>query len=160
VVYGILAMCLAVFIHALSTVLVKRWHGELSSMTVTTGGMLVAAPAYLITWIIVDGHWPATIPDHAVWSIIYLAVIATTVGFNLYYYILKHMQASKVALLTLLTPVLALWIGSAFNQELISESAWLGTSFILGGMSLYQWGALWMQRFKARWRPIQQPPDV
>ena len=160
VVYGIAAMCLAVFIHALSTVLVKRLHGGLSSMTVATGGMLVAAPAYLLTWFFVDGQWPASIPEHALWSIIYLGVIATTVGFNLYYYILKHMPASQVALLTLLTPVLALWIGSAFNHEVIGDRAWLGTIFILTGMSLYQWGALWLQRFRARSKLMKQPTDT
>ena len=158
--YGIAAMCLAVFLHALSTVLVKRWHGELSSMTVTTGGMLVAAPTYLMTWLLVDGQWPVDIPEHALWSILYLAVIATTVGFNLYYYILKHMPASQVALLTLLTPVLALWIGRLFNHEVISEHAWLGTIFILGGMSLYQWGALWMQQFRAKSKLMKQTTDL
>lgn len=161
VVYGIAVMCLAVFLHALSTVLVKRLHGELSSMTVATGGMLVAAPAYLLTWLVVDrGQWPASIPDHAMWSIIYLGVIATTIGFNFYYYILKHMAASQVALLTLVTPVLALWFGSLFNHEVIGQHAWIGTIFILSGMSLYQWGALWLQRFKAKSRQMNQSTDI
>ena len=129
-------------------------------MTVTTGGMLVAAPAYLLTWFGIDGQWPVSIPEHAMYSIIYLAVIATTVGFNLYYFILKHMPASQVALLTLLTPVLALWIGSVFNHEVIGERAWLGTIFILAGMSLYQWGALWLQRFRARSKLMNQSTDI
>lgn len=158
--YGIAAMCGAVFLHALSSVLVKRWHTDMSSMSVTTGGMLVAAPGYLVTWFLIDGHWPQNIPTQAIWSILYLAVIATAIGFNLFYYILKHMPASRVALLTLLTPVLSLWIGNLFNGEVISRTAWLGTMLILAGMSLYQWGALWRQRFRARYGVQNKLTDI
>ncbi len=141
-VYGIAAVLLSVFIHALSAVAVKRVHGDLPSATVTTGGMLFATPTYLLTWLIVDGEFPQAIPDHAFWSIIYLGVIATTIGFNLYFYVLKHMQANQVALLTLVTPVLALWIGQIFNNEELVWGAWLGSAMILMGMSVYQWSYL------------------
>lgn len=141
-VYGIAAVLLSVFIHSLSAVYVKRLHGQLSSVTVTTGGMLLATPAYIITWLLIDGELPGVIPNHALWSIIYLGVIATAIGFNLYFYILKHMQASQVALLTLLTPVIALWIGQLFNNEQIGINAWFGSAMIIGGMAVYQWSHL------------------
>jgi len=160
VMYGILAMCGAVSLHALSSVLVKRWHADLSSMSVTTGGMLVAAPAYLVTWLLADGHLPESIPAHSLWSILYLAVVATAIGFNVFYYILKHMPASRVALLTLITPVLALWLGKLLNGEEITHTAWTGTLLILTGMSLYQWGALWIQRFRARYGDEKRMPDI
>ncbi len=141
---GIIAVCLAVFVHAMSSVLVKRLHINLSALAVTTGGMLIATPAYLITWWLLDGEIPERIPSHALWSIIYLGVIATSIGFSLYFYILKHMRASQVAMLTLATPVLALWIGQFFNGEVLSWTAWLGTSLILLGMAIYQWGFVWL----------------
>ena len=145
---GIVAVLFAVLLHTISGVLVKRLHGNLSSLSVTTGGLLIATPLYLLTWLIHDGHWPQQLPSQAMWSIIYLGVIATGIGFSLYFYILKHMPASQVALLTLLTPVLALWFGSLFNHEVVGVSAWLGTGLILFGMSIYQWGGLWIQRIR------------
>ena len=148
VMLGIAAVLLGVLLHTISGVLVKRLHGELPALSVTTGGLLVATPLYLLTWIIQDGHWPQQVPTQALWSIIYLGVIATGIGFSLYFYILKHMPASQVALLTLLTPVLALWFGSVFNHEVVGLSAWLGTGLILFGMSIYQWGGLWLQRIR------------
>lgn len=141
-VYGIAAIVLSVFIHSLSAVLIKKLHGELSSLTVTTGGMLIATPAYIITWLILDGQLPSAVPDYALWSIIYLGVIATAIGFNLYFFILKYLQASQVALLTLISPVIALWIGQFFNHEQIGLNAWLGSSLILVGMGVYQWAHL------------------
>jgi len=140
--YGIAAVLFSVFIHSLSAVLVKRLHGQLSSFTVTTGGMLLATPSYVVTWLILDGELPAAIPEHAMWSIVYLGVIATAIGFNLYFYILKHLQAGQVALLTLLTPVMALWIGQFLNGEQIGVNAWLGAMMILTGMAIYQWSHL------------------
>ncbi len=148
VLLGIAAVLLSVLLHAISGVLVKRLHGNLSSLSVTTGGLLVATPLYLLTWFIRDGQWPQALPAQALWSIIYLGVIATGIGFSLYFYILKHMPASQVALLTLLTPVLALWFGALFNHEVVGLSAWLGSGLILFGMSIYQWGGLWLQRIK------------
>ena len=82
------------------------------------------------------------IPEYALWSIIYLGVIATAVGFNLYFYILKHLQASQVALLTLITPVTALWLGNLLNNEQIGVNAWVGSAMILAGMAIYQWSHL------------------
>ena len=143
---GISAVFVSVLLHALSSVLVKRWHADLPALSVTTGGLLLATPAYIITWLVIDGQLPQALPASALWSIIYLGVIATGIGFTLYFYILKHMPASQVALLTLLTPVLALWIGQLFNHEVVGLSAWLGSLLILIGMSIYQWGAIWFQR--------------
>lgn len=148
VILGIAAVLLGVLLHTISGVLVKYLHGNLSSLSVTTGGLLIATPLYFLTWLIQDGQWPAQLPNQAMWSIIYLGVIATGIGFSLYFYILKHMPASQVALLTLLTPVLALWFGSLFNHEVVSISAWLGSGLILFGMSIYQWGGLWLQRIR------------
>ncbi|MBI1422600.1 MAG: EamA family transporter [Gammaproteobacteria bacterium] len=148
VLMGIAAVLISVTLHAFSGVLVKRLHGDLPALSVTTGGLLIATPLYLLTWWIQDGHWPQQIPTQALWSIVYLGVIATGIGFTLYFYILKYMQASQVALLTLLTPVLALWFGNLFNHEVVGVSAWFGTGLILFGMGIYQWGGLWLQRFR------------
>jgi len=151
-IYGIAAVLLAVTLHSLSAVSVKKIHGNLSSMSVTTGGMLVATPVYIVTWIVLDGHLPEAIPQKALWSILYLGVIATTIGFNAYFYMLKHMTTSQVALLTLITPMMALWFGQIFNGETIALSAWFGTGLILFGMTVYQWPCIfvpvWLRRRK------------
>lgn len=148
VVLGIAAVCLSVFIHALSSVMVKRLHVGLSALSVSTGGMMIATPLYVLTWALLDGEIPVQIPAHALWSIVYLGVIATAIGFNLYFYILKHMQASQVALLTLITPVMALWIGKLFNNEAVGWAAWSGTLLIILGMGIYQWGFIWLRHKK------------
>lgn len=138
--YGIAAVVLAVCLHSLSMVLVKKIDAHLSGLESTSGALLVAAPCYLLTWLLLDGQWPAEIGARAGASILYLAVFGSVLGFIMFFYVLKQIDASRVALVTLLTPVLALLFGRLFNQEQIGLELYLGAALILLGMGLYQWG--------------------
>lgn len=139
--YGILAVLISVAIHSISTVWVKSVSARLPALEVVNGGLLVAAPLYLLTWWLFDGAWPTQIPQHTVVSIIYLAIVGSVLGFMMFYYVLRHIDASRVALVTLITPVLALLLGQIFNHESIAPVVWIGTCCILLGMSVYQWGS-------------------
>lgn len=138
-VLGSVAVFIGVVLQAVSAVWVKRVHGHLPALTVTTGSMVIVTPLFLLTWLVFDGHWPQILPNHALASIIYLGAFATVVGFVMYFYLLKHMQATTVGLLNLLSPVLALFVGHVFNDEVIDSSVWPGAALILIGMSVYQW---------------------
>ena len=52
--------------------------------------------------------------------------------------ILKHLQANTMALLTLITPVLALFLGKVLNNEVIGLMTYMGSGMILLGLVLYQ----------------------
>lgn len=136
---GIAVLVLAVFVNALSMVLVKRQNAALSPLAVTTGALLYAAPLFWLTWLIVDGQPPAVLPAPALWSIVYLASIASVVGFTLFYYLLKHTPASAVALLTLVSPVLALLLGRIVDHEPVTAHVWYGSALVLAGLALHQW---------------------
>ena len=57
----------------------------------------------------------------------------------LFFYILKHVDVSRVSLITLVTPVVALFLGYALNNEILNAGIWIGTGLIMLGMSFYQW---------------------
>ncbi len=59
-------------------------------------------------------------------------------GFALYYYVIRHLEASRVASITLVTPVLALLLGHALNGEEITAGIWIGSGLIAGGLVLHQ----------------------
>lgn len=140
-VYGIAAVLLAVILHSVSAVWVKSISARLPALEVTNGGLLIAAPLYLVTWLLFSDGWPEDISTRTALSISYLAVFGSVLGFIMYFYVLKHIDASRVALVTLLTPVLALLLGQGLNNEIINPAVWIGTFCILVGMSVYQWGA-------------------
>lgn len=137
-VLGIAAVLLAALLHSFSAVWIKRIDAKLPALAQVTGGLLLALPAYLLTWWLKEGQWPAELPMASLASIVYLGVIATTVGFILYYYLLIHLAATKVALITLVTPVLSLLLGQYINHEMLTSKVVIGTFFILAALVLHE----------------------
>ena len=139
-IYGVLAVLLAVVLHAISVVWVKSIKIDMPPLTLVAGGLLFSMPLFMMTYIIYAPPFPEYIPVKAMWSIIYLGVVGSVIGFVCFYYLLRHLAASTVALITLITPVVALWIGYMFNGESISTNIYAGTLFVLLGLGLHQWG--------------------
>ena len=146
VMLGMSAVLMATLLHSTSTVWVKKLGADLPAITITTGGLLVALPLYLLSWAVQDGSWPSLIPAKAMWSIVYLGLFGSVMGFILFYYVLRHVEASRVGLIPLVSPVLALILGLVLNRESIPSVVWAGSGLILLGMSVYQWGALLWRR--------------
>jgi len=137
---GIVAILGAVLIQSSSTVWVKRIGAALPTTAINSGGLIIAVTLFLTTWLLYDGHWPHTLPVRAELSIVYLGVLGTALGFNLYFYVLRHLPAATVGLITLVTPVTALLLGGYLNGEAVHAGVWIGTALILAGLALHQWG--------------------
>jgi len=137
---GLLAVLLAVTLHSLSAVWVKRIGSELHPLSINCGALTIAVPLYIGVWWWFDGHVPGTMSERSLGAILYLALFGTVVGFNLYFYVMKRVSAAILSLVTLITPVLALWIGHLLNDEVITAQVWMGTAAILMGLASYQWG--------------------
>jgi drug/metabolite transporter (DMT)-like permease len=135
---GLLAVVLAVIVHAFSVVWVKKADAQVSALELTAGGLLLANVLFLLTWTASGESLPVAVPDKALWSIVYLGVFGSVLGFVLFYYALKRLQASTMALLTLITPVLALMLGRVLNNESIGFVTYMGSGMILLGLVLYQ----------------------
>jgi len=138
--YGVCAVLLAVLLNAVSAVWVKSIQVDVPPLTLVAGGLLFSMPLFMMTYIIYAPPLPESIPYKAMWSIVYLGIVGSVIGFVCFYYLLRHLTASTVALITLITPVVALWIGYVFNDELISTNIYVGTVFVLLGLGLHQWG--------------------
>lgn len=137
-VLGIVGVLVSAFLQAVSSVWVKRIDGKIPALSQVTGGLLLSLPLYLITWAIFDGHWPTGISPVSLASIVYLGMIATTFGFVLYYYLLIYQSATQVALITLVSPIMALLLGHAVNHEPLSMKVATGTLLILGALLVHE----------------------
>ena len=136
-VLGIGGVLVSAFLQSLSAVWVKRIAAKLPALSQVTGGLLLALPAYLLTWWLVDGHWPVLLTPTSLAAIIYLGVIATSLGFVLYYYLLTHLPATRVALITLVSPLLALMLGHFMNHEPLTLKVVTGTLLILSALIVH-----------------------
>lgn len=135
---GIAGVLLAVTIHSASGVWIKRIQADVPAIVMTSGGLAIAAPMFLITWLLTGNEIPAEMTGRTLGAIGYLALFGSVLGFALYFYVLRHVEATKVALITLVTPVIALGLGSVLNNEPITTELAIGTILILSGLSLFQ----------------------
>jgi drug/metabolite transporter (DMT)-like permease len=149
---GIAAVIVGAFLHSFSALWIKRIGAGLPALTQVAGGLLFALPAYLLTWGLFDGEWPQHFTPASIASIVYLGMIATTAGFVLYYYLLIQLPATRVALITLISPVLALALGHAANREAITANVLAGTLLILSALFLHEYVGRRTSRSPARAR--------
>jgi drug/metabolite transporter (DMT)-like permease len=138
-VMGITAVIIAALLQSLSAVWIKYINAGLPALVQVAGGLLFALPVYLLTWFVADGHWPVLLPPISVASILYLGIVATTFGFVLYYYLLTRLKATQVALITLVSPVLALLLGRTVNQEPLTFRVLGGSLLILSALVLHEY---------------------
>ncbi|MFA6969886.1 MAG: DMT family transporter [Gallionella sp.] len=139
-VVGLLVLFVAVVSQSLGLVWLKRINDDSPPLAMTLGTLIVALPLFFAAWWLADGQWPAALPERAVEAVVYLGVFGSVLGFALYYYLIKHMEAGRIALITLITPVMALLLGHGLNNEAVLPQVWFGTAFILLGLCLHRWG--------------------
>jgi len=141
---GISAIVVAMLLHSGSTVWMKQLQSNVKSLDAVYGGLLVSLPMYAISWLVLIQlgyqQWPESVSTRSLLSISYLGIMGSVVGFILFYYVLQNISASRIGLIPLLTPVIALVLGSQLNNEVIPIVVWIGSALILLGMSIYQWG--------------------
>jgi drug/metabolite transporter (DMT)-like permease len=140
---GTAAVVAGMAVQALGLVWIKRLNLRASSLAITTGSLGVATPLFVLAWLIADAaQLPLDTTPRAGAAIVYLGVLGSVVGFTLYYYVIKHLDAGRVALIMLITPVAALLLGQTLNHERIPAIGWAGIALIGAGLLLYEWQAL------------------
>ncbi len=135
---GLAALLLAVLIYSATLVWIKHIGDDSPPLATTAGTLAVSLPLFGLVWWFAEGSLPTQLPPRAGAAIVYLGVF----GSVLYYYVIGRMEAGRVALITLVTPVLALLLGQALNGEEITARVWLGAALITGGLVLHQWTGL------------------
>jgi len=143
-VLGLIALLTGVVLQSVSIVWLKRIGDDSPPLATTLGSLAVALPLFFGAWLLADGHWPAALPQRAVAATLYLGVFGSVLGFVLYFYMIKHMEAGRIALIPLVTPVLALMLGHALNDETVLPQVWLGAVGIVFGLCVHRWGERWM----------------
>ena len=137
---GIVSMLISVTAYSASAVTVQRIGANIPPLATTIGGLVVTVILLCFTFALTGKPLPVEVPVRVAASIVYLGIIGSLLGFALYYYILGKMDATRVALITLITPVISLLLGELLNGETIRSGAWIGTAVILSGLMLFEYG--------------------
>ncbi len=148
---GFVLVGFGAFCFSLSGVLLKRESFSLHPMAQTAGSLMVATPLYFVSGLFLGLEVNSPSPK-AIAAILYLTLFGSFIGFFCYFYILKHLSASSVALVTLITPVNAIALGVYLNGETLTANLVAGTFMICGSLLLFYWGDQWARRFALLYR--------
>lgn len=136
-----LAGCLALFCStltaSLSSVLVKKHFQHLkpevlAASQTSCGIVPLLAAGWLLEGSPFNLHWTRA----AIGSLLYLSLIGSALAFLLFFWLVQQMDVTKVLLISLVTPVLALLLGWATLHEELSWRVLLGSAAIIAGVAL------------------------
>lgn len=136
---GMLAMLGSTLLFSLSNVLVQRQAARPEPLEQTLGALVYSLPGFACSWLLLDGDIPTHWSPRSLGAVTYLAVVGSLVGFFAFYYLLNHTSALVVAMVPLITPGAALWLGTTLADESISPALISGSLVTLVGLGLYQW---------------------
>jgi drug/metabolite transporter (DMT)-like permease len=135
---GVLGVIFSTIAQPAGAVVLKRLKPSLPAISITSGSLIIATPLFLLNWLLFGPDFPGVVNDRTIASIGYLALAGTGIGFPLYFYVLKHLSAGHVSLITLVTPVTALILGAWLNGEVITSRVWTGAFLIMFGLYVHE----------------------
>jgi len=133
---GILACLGAALSYGFASVFGRRYRtlgitpsiGALGQLSVTTIMMIPIVMFF-------DQPWTLTMPGtEAIGAIVSLAVASTALAYLIYFRVLETAGAVNAALVTLLVPLTAIFLGAVFLDEELAVRHYLGMALILVGL--------------------------
>jgi drug/metabolite transporter (DMT)-like permease len=135
---GVMGVVFSTIAQPAGAVVLKKLKPALPAISITSGSLIIATPLFALNWWLFGPDFPDVVNDRTILSIGYLAIAGTGIGFPLYFYVLKHLSAGHVSLITLVTPVTALLLGAWLNGEIITSRVWTGTLLIMLGLFVHE----------------------
>lgn len=128
---GILA---STILQGSSLVIVKKMNRSISPTALSLGGMVLGVGILAAMAFTFEDIRQIHLDAAGIGSILYLASFGTVVTFLTYYWLLNHVQAVYLSLVTLVTPVLAVLLGSIVLDEKLEPNVFSGATLILIGI--------------------------
>jgi drug/metabolite transporter (DMT)-like permease len=111
-------------------------------MAAMTGTFYVGLLLGALAWGATGGDLADETPVRAVAAVLYLALIGSIVGYTLFYYLLRHMDTTRIAIISLLTPISALLVGHFLNGEPLNAAIWSGTALVMLGLLWFEYTSI------------------
>jgi drug/metabolite transporter (DMT)-like permease len=121
---------------AIGTTLVKKFGAGTSSVLLNRNGMWLGAALLAVAAFAREQPLAMTWSRQGVLATLYLALFGTALTFGVYFWLLRTVAASRLALITYVTPVLAMLIAALVGDGAMDAAAWLGTLLVTAGIAL------------------------
>ena len=135
---GIGLMLLSVFTYALSIFWVKKVNANIDPVAQATGSILVSTVAAICIVPFIWQYAPTHIPNaKSLLALLYAVVMASLIAMFCYFKLVQNIQATTLSLTTVMTPMIALFIGAVLNNESLSAMVFVGAFILLFGLFVY-----------------------
>jgi drug/metabolite transporter (DMT)-like permease len=131
-----LCLCCSPLSSAIGTTLLKRHGSGVSSVRLNRDAMWIGALLLCAAAFATEQEARVEWNRAALGTVIYLALVGTTLTFGLYFWLLRQMPAHKLSLISYVTPAIALCLGTLFGGEPFTAFTAIGSALILGGVWL------------------------
>ena len=121
---------------AIGTTLVKRFGRQHSSLLLNRNAMLAGGVLLAATAALLERDRPCAWSPAAIGAVAYLALIGTCLTFGVYYWLMRWAPASDLALVSYVTPVLALLLGWAVKDHSLDAATIAGSALVAVGIAL------------------------
>ncbi len=133
---GTAVALLSVVAAAVNLVTVKRHGRHVDIYAMNAFGMAIGSVLLLTLSALVESRASVAWSRGNVLAIVYLALAGSVTTFLSYYYLVKVMEATKLSLITLIFPIVAVALGRVFLRESLPAGAWSGTAAVLAGVAI------------------------
>jgi len=124
---------------AFGTAHVKRSGAGTSSALLNRDGMFVGATLLAVVSLLFERDAVWRFELRGVLCLLYLAIAGTVVTFTLYFWALRYARANQLALMSYVTPAIAVLLGVGVAGEPVTRWTGLGLVTILLGVACSMW---------------------
>lgn len=129
-------LLIAPFCAGLGSVIVKRWGGGVHPISTAAVPMAITSLLMgLLAWL-AESARPVTFNTPTVLSLLYLALIGSSLPFTLYFWLLRSESATGLSMINYATPILAVAIGTLFLGEPFTLRIVVGSALVLAGVAV------------------------
>jgi len=138
---GMAVALASVCISAFNLVVVKKYAKDTDVFALNAWAMAIGALGLLTLHALFERGAPVSWTPANAAAVVYLALIGSVTAFLSYFHLIKVMEATKLSLITLIFPIVAVILGRVFLGEVTLPRMWAGMATILGGVALALTGA-------------------
>lgn len=139
--WGEAALLLSAVTWALPLVLTRKWLRDVDTLALTAVEMLSGAAFLLPLGLATEGLGRVHLTAEGLASLAYMVIFAGFTGFALYYWLVRRMSATRLALASFITPGVAVIAGIIVLSEPAEPSLFLGLVLVAAGIVIVnRWG--------------------
>ena len=155
---GMIAVVVSSMLQAFALVTVKKSGTHINPVAMNFGGLIVGVPIMYIMAFAFEDVSSVHFDMNGVSSILYLGVLGSVVTFSIYYWLLKKIEAVYLSLVSMVTPVLAVVLGTLWLHEEFSSRVFSGASLVLCGI-LFANGKELLGKFLPQQKELPARPE-